>query len=91
MRLYDVISVVCLLIAAVTLFYKFGGAWVYRPQKVSDEFHKVFYNSANETWGYNRWLGVQVEKNPLDLWIIQEIIFEIKPDVIVETGTWKGG
>jgi len=28
MRLYDVISVVCLLIAAVTLFYKFGGAWV---------------------------------------------------------------
>ena len=51
MRLYDVISVVCLLIAAVTLAYVFGGAWLYRPQKVTDEFHKLFYNSANDTWG----------------------------------------
>jgi hypothetical protein len=46
MRLYDVISVVCLLIAAATLAYLFGGAWLYRPQKVTDEFHKLFYNSV---------------------------------------------
>jgi cephalosporin hydroxylase len=58
---------------------------------VTEEFHKLFYNSANQTWGYNRWLGVQVEKNPFDLWILQEIIYETKPDVIVEAGTWKGG
>ncbi|MBI3651787.1 MAG: class I SAM-dependent methyltransferase [Acidobacteria bacterium] len=37
------------------------------------------------------WLGVQVLKCPLDLWIYQEIIAELQPDVIIETGTYKGG
>jgi cephalosporin hydroxylase len=90
-RLYDILSVICLLIGAGTVAYRFGGAVVYRPQKVTDEFHKLLYNSANQTWGNNRWLGVQVEKNPFDLWVLQEIIYETKPDVIVEAGTWKGG
>ena len=30
-------------------------------------------------------------KCPLDLWIYQEIVFELKPDVIIECGTAKGG
>jgi len=30
-------------------------------------------------------------KCPLDLWIYQEILFENKPDFIVETGTYQGG
>jgi cephalosporin hydroxylase len=34
---------------------------------------------------------VQIEKNPLDLWMMQQIIYEVQPDFIVETGTWKGG
>src|SRR5689334_17904296 len=90
-RLYDIISVICLFIAAGVLAYRFGAAWVYRPQKVTEEFHKLLYNNASQTWGNNHWLGVQVEKNPFDLWVLQEIIHEIKPDIIVEAGTWKGG
>ncbi len=31
-----------------------------------------------------------VAKCPTDLWIYQEMIFELRPNLIVETGTWKG-
>jgi len=37
------------------------------------------------------WMGTKVYKNPLDLWIMQEIINEVKPDYLVEIGTALGG
>ena len=51
--------------------------------------HDVLYES--DSWTQASWLGAQALKNPLDLWIYQEIVFETKPDVIVETGTYRGG
>lgn len=39
----------------------------------------------------SRWLGVVTSQNPFDVWIHQEIVAEVKPDVIVETGTYFGG
>jgi cephalosporin hydroxylase len=36
-------------------------------------------------------LGIPIQKNPCDLWMVQQIIYETKPDVIVETGTFRGG
>jgi len=38
-----------------------------------------------------RWMGVKAWKNPFDSWIYQEIIYEVKPDVIVEIGSAHGG
>lgn len=38
-----------------------------------------------------RWLGVQVLKCPMDLWIYQELIVNSKPDYIIEGGTCSGG
>jgi cephalosporin hydroxylase len=38
-----------------------------------------------------KWLGTQILKNPLDAWIYQEIIYDVKPDVIVEIGSKYGG
>lgn len=35
--------------------------------------------------------GIPTCKNPMDLWIYQEIIHEVKPDVIIEIGVWHGG
>ncbi len=52
-------------------------------------FHRLYYEGAS--WGRNHWLGTQVLKSPLDLWIFQEIIYETKPDVIIEAGTFQGG
>jgi cephalosporin hydroxylase len=51
--------------------------------------HDVFYASDWKPRTY--WLGTLTLKNPLDLWVYQEIIFETRPDLIVETGTYRGG
>ena len=51
--------------------------------------HDVFYES--DAWTTAMWLGAQALKNPLDLWIYQEIMFETRPELIVETGTYRGG
>ncbi len=51
--------------------------------------HDVLYKS--DAWTEARWLGAQALKNPLDLWVYQEIVFETRPELIVETGTYRGG
>jgi cephalosporin hydroxylase len=51
--------------------------------------HDVLYLS--DAWIHASWLGTQALKNPLDLWVYQEIIFETKPELVVETGTYRGG
>jgi cephalosporin hydroxylase len=38
-----------------------------------------------------KWMGIVTQQFPLDAWIIQEIIYEQKPDFIIETGTLFGG
>lgn len=38
-----------------------------------------------------RWLGHDIIKTPQDCWIYQEIIFDTKPDVIIELGVMFGG
>lgn len=37
------------------------------------------------------YFGIQTTKSPIDYWIYQEIIFETKPDVIIEIGNNCGG
>ena len=37
------------------------------------------------------YFGVRAVKSPVDFWIYQEIIFEMKPDFIVEIGNASGG
>jgi cephalosporin hydroxylase len=60
---------------------------------VAEQFHKLYYDLGEQgkTWMDTRWLGVPVGKIPFDLWIYQEILFETKPDLIIECGTSSGG
>lgn len=62
-------------------------------KSIVDQFHELYYDSRvfGKTWGNTFWLGIPTLKCPLDLWIYQEIIFEVKPDVIIECGTAAGG
>ena len=40
----------------------------------------------------NMWFhNIRTIKNPLDLWMLQQIAYEVRPDFVIETGTWKGG
>jgi len=38
-----------------------------------------------------KYFGVPTQKNPLDAWRYQEIIFDLRPDVIIEIGNFSGG
>jgi cephalosporin hydroxylase len=51
--------------------------------------HDVLYES--DAWTEATWLGAQALKNPLDLWVYQEIMVETRPELVVETGTYRGG
>lgn len=48
-------------------------------------------SGAMPPWAETYWLGKQVVKCPMDLWVYQEIIWECKPDLIIETGTSGSG
>jgi|SRR6185369_10246666 len=45
----------------------------------------------NELWRGNQWHGMPILQWPTDLLILQELIGELRPRVIVETGTYRGG
>ena len=60
-------------------------------QAAADTFHRLFYDAGLRTWGNTRWRGVPLYKFPTDLVVLQEIVCEVRPDLIVETGTYKGG
>jgi cephalosporin hydroxylase len=51
----------------------------------------LYYNMGKRTWDETYWMGTKLLKCPLDLWIYQELLYELRPDVIVETGTRYGG
>src|SRR6476619_4914343 len=51
--------------------------------------HDVLYLS--DAWTEARWLGAQALKNPLDLWVYQEIMVDTRLELVVETGTYRGG
>ena len=50
------------------------------PKRIVKNFHKLYYKSSQRTWMNTFWFGVPCWKCPLDLWIYQEVIFEVKPD-----------
>src|SRR3954447_4686990 len=54
-------------------------------------FHRHYYDQPHRTWDNTTWLGVKVLKCPLDAWIYQEILWETRPELIVECGTRFGG
>jgi cephalosporin hydroxylase len=57
--------------------------------QVAEKFHERYYDS--QVWKDTYWLGVPTQKCPLDLWVYQELLFELRPDLIIETGTADGG
>ncbi|WP_295543261.1 CmcI family methyltransferase [uncultured Thiohalocapsa sp.] len=66
-------------------------AAVYREaysQSVADWFR---YHQMHLHYDQMRWMGARTLKNPLDCWIYQEILWEVRPRVVVELGSFAGG
>ena len=51
--------------------------------------HDLIYKTGN--FRSLTWLGVPIWQNVLDLWTIQEAISSVRPGLLVETGTDRGG
>ena len=62
-----------------------------RATDVVNDFRRLYYEHPKQTWRNTRWLGVPLCKCPLDLWIYQELLTELRPDLVIETGTFVGG
>jgi len=58
-------------------------------QNAWQQFH-VEINKAKYAYNFF-WLGVPIIQEPQDLQALQEIIWEVKPDLIIETGIAWGG
>jgi cephalosporin hydroxylase len=57
-----------------------------------NSFHRLYYRNAKaHDWKLASWMGYPVAKFPGDLLVYQDIVYETKPDVIIETGSWYGG
>lgn len=58
-------------------------------QEIVDKFHIEY--ETNRMWEKMSWMGTPMWKLPFDAFVIQELIYNIKPDFIIETGTNFGG
>jgi cephalosporin hydroxylase len=61
---------------------------------IINAFHDLYYNglpSEGRIYERTKWMGVCCLKCPLDMWAYQEILHEVRPDLVIETGTHLGG
>jgi cephalosporin hydroxylase len=54
-----------------------------------EEYHKWYYNTF--VWQKTSWMGVTTWKSVSDMWNYQEILFDLKPSLVIEFGTNQGG
>lgn len=59
------------------------------PIEKQRELMKLFHSLP--IWDSLWFQNVRIIKNPLDLWMLQQIAYEVRPDFVIETGTWYGG
>src|SRR5580692_4395667 len=52
-------------------------------------YHLWYYR--NLIWDTTSWLGVKTLKSPSDMWNYQEILYSLKPSLVIEFGTRYGG
>jgi cephalosporin hydroxylase len=60
-----------------------------RP-RVSRWFFDDFIHKT-DNFSHVTWLGQPIWQNVFDLWVMQETIAEVKPALLIETGTNRGG
>jgi cephalosporin hydroxylase len=55
-------------------------------------YHARYYDHLQaSTWQDTHWLGIPLYKLTTDLWVYQELLHELRPGLIIETGTFRGG
>jgi cephalosporin hydroxylase len=60
-------------------------------RRVTARFGVLYERLSWQTLGATRWLGQSIVKPPQDIVSLQEIVYETRPDLIIETGVFGGG
>lgn len=60
-----------------------------KSRSVIDQFSDMYYKSGAPP--ELNWRGDPILKNPCDLWMIVELFQKVRPAVLIETGTHRGG
>lgn len=61
-------------------------------KELQDVAHHFLKKSAGVNYSYNfAWMGRPIIQYPQDIVVMQELIWEVKPDMIIETGIAHGG
>src|SRR5829696_7884292 len=63
--------------------------WVIR--QIVKHFARVYYANPEHTMFAADWMGTQAIKYPTDMWVYQELVWAQRPQLIIETGTFRGG
>lgn len=78
-----------LLLSALVIFLLWAKEKPLTKEQIVEKFIQTCHaaNIHNNT----TWMGIRTLQSRCDLWAIQEIIWDVKPDFIIEAGTFKGG
>jgi cephalosporin hydroxylase len=58
---------------------------------ITDAFHRLYYSVSRRTWKDTWYRGILTYKCPTDMWVYQELIDQLRPSLVIETGTFRGG
>jgi cephalosporin hydroxylase len=61
-----------------------------RPEEIAQAFQAQLI-AKTENFDHVTWLGKPMWQSILDLQTVQETIYEVKPELLIECGTYKGG
>jgi len=67
--------------------------WAYK-KLLRNSVHYLYFReliSRTNNFGDVKWLGHPVWQNVHDLWTIQEVVARVRPSLLIETGTNRGG
>lgn len=62
-----------------------------RPARADHQSFQAALIEHTGNYGNMTWLGKPIWQSTLDVWTLQETIFQVKPELLIECGTYKGG
>lgn len=72
-----------------------------KPKKIAEksksdiirDFQMLWYAEGlrGGTWQQCTWLGISMLKHPADMMLYAEVLWDTRPDLVIETGTYAGG